>query len=259
MRKLGMIKTMYDRVEAKGAGRGSGKGRGRGSGRGNGDASSESTEHDHGGHSTTASEEAAQIAMLAQCRELLQGRGGRGADGSESLKYCAEQGHGHPSVEEINVLMQDDSSARAGFGKWQVPALSEEEIISICEAWLPGEGREDDLYGRYDELEQPLGTMWRDAPRDEHRQQTLFEDVIMQEAPPEIKQVFEMRDLRQYVACEAQCKDPPWAKYSEVESAHGVRAAKMIQDVVDRHCSQISRSGPKFASLPLGRRGTRNQ
>jgi hypothetical protein len=195
--------------------------------------------------------------MLAQCRELLQGRGGRGADGSESLKYCAEQGHGHPSVEEINVLMQDDSSARAGFGKWQVPALSEEEIISICEAWLPGEGREDDLYGRYDE--QPLGTMWRDAPRDEHRQQTLFEDVIMQEAPPEIKQVFEMRDLRQYMACEAQCKDPPWAKYSEVESAHGARAAKMIQDVVDGHCSQISRSGPKFASLPLGRRGTRNQ
>ena len=81
----------------------------------------------------------------------------------------------------------------------------------------------------------------------------------MQEAPPEIKQVFEMRDLRQYVACEAQCKDPPWAKYSEVESAHGARAAKMIQDVVDGHCSQISRSGPKFASLPLGRRGTRNQ
>ena len=58
----------------------------------------------------------------------------------------------------------------------------------------------------------------------------------MQEAPPEIKQVFEMQDLRQYVVCEAQCKDPPWAKYSEVESAHGVRAAKMIQDVVDRHC-----------------------
>jgi hypothetical protein len=83
--------------------------------------------------------------------------------------------------------------------------------------------------------------------------------MMAQEAPPEIKQVFEMRDLRQYVVCEAQCKDPPWAKYSEVESAHGVRAAKMIQDVVDRHCSQISRSGPKFASLPLGRRGTRNQ